>query len=177
MELCCNSPLHQCCVGQAGSSASGQEKAPGGATALLPLPIPCSGEVRVLCCSSQIHPVSLGPSPSPGFVHSRVAVPVSPDVLGGHSQGEVEHAMLMSGAPRGASCALPPRSAPLPCSEGEGGHMDTSCGPASAPHPTPQKGEVSLRRKSAPCLSFDCSSHIFCAVGSQSPLSLRWLPG
>lgn len=181
MELCCNSLLHQRCVGQAGSGASGQEKAPGGATGLasclLPLPAPCSGEVRVLCCSSQIHTVSMGPSPSPGFVHPQwVAVPISPDMLG-CSQGEVERAMLMSGAPRGASCALPPRSAPLPCCGGEGGHMDTSCGPASAPHPTPQKGEVSLRRKSAPCLSFGCSSHIFSAAGGPSPRSLCWLLG
>lgn len=69
MELCCNSLLHQQCVGQAGSGASGQEKAPGGVTGLasclLPLPAPCSGEVRVLCCSLQIHAVSLGLSPSP----------------------------------------------------------------------------------------------------------------
>lgn len=174
MELCCNSPLHQWCVGQAGSSASGQEKAPGGVTGLasclLPLAASCRGEVRVLCCASQIHPVSLGPSPSPGFVHSQwVAVPISPDMLGGCSHGEVERAMLVSGAPRGASCALPPRSAPLPRSEGEGGHPDTSYGPASAPHSTPQKGEVSLRRKSAPCLSFGCSSHVFSAAGSPSP--------
>lgn len=149
MELCCNSSLHQRCVGQAGSGASGQEKALGGVTdlasCLLPLPAPCSGEVRVFCCSSQIHPDSLGPSLSPGFVHSQwVAVPISPDVLGGCSQGEVEHGVLMSGAPRDASCALPPRSAPLPCCEGEGGHMDTSCGPASAPHPhTPKRGSLS----------------------------------
>lgn len=174
MELCCNSPLHQRCVGQAGSGASGQEKAPGGAatvaSCLLPLPVPCRDEVRVLCCSSQIHPVSLGSSSSPGSVHSRwVAVPISPDMLGGCSQGGVECAVLMSGTPRGSSCALPPRYAPLPCCEGEGRHMDTSYGPASAPHPTPQKGEVSLRRKSAPCLSFDCSSHIFSAAGSPSP--------
>lgn len=149
MELCFNSPLHQRCVGQAGSSASGQEKAPGGVTGLasclLPLLAPCIGEARVFCCSSQIYPDSLGLSASPGFVHSqRVAVPISPDMLGGCSQGEVEHAVLMSGAPRDASCSLPPRSAPLPSCEGEGRHMDTSYGPASAPHPhTPKRGSLS----------------------------------
>lgn len=61
------------------------------------------------------------------------------------------------------------RSAPLPLCEGEGGQTDTSCGPASAPHPTHQKGEVAERRKSAPCSCFGCSSHIFSAAGSPSP--------
>lgn len=165
MELCCNSPLHQGVLGKQVAVPQGKRKPQVG---------------RLLCCLCQPCAVvrsgsCVAPHKSPQFLWAGCCV--SPDVLGGCSQGEVEHAGLMSGAPRGASCALPPRSAPLPCSEGEGGHMDASCGPASAPHPTPQKGEVSVRRKSAPCLSFDCSSHIFCAAGSPSPLSLCWLPG
>ncbi|XP_074913168.1 docking protein 3 [Buteo buteo] len=52
--------------------------------------------------------------------------------------------------------------------------MDTSCSPASAPHPTHQKGEVAERRKSAPCSCFSCSRHIFAAAGNPSPQSLRW---
>lgn len=148
MELCCNSLLHQRCVGQAGRGASGQERAPGGATGLasclLPLPAPCSGEVRVLCCSSQIHTVSMGPSPSPGFVHPQwVAVPISPDMLG-CSQGEVERAMLMSGAPRGASLCSAPAFCPAALLWGGGrahGHLLWPC--LCPPSHTPKRGSLS----------------------------------
>lgn len=80
-------------------------------------------------------------------------------------------------SPRCFLCPACARSAPLPLCKREGGWTDTSCDPASAPHPTHQKGEVAERRKSAPCSCFGCSSHIFSTAGSLSPRSLCWLPG
>lgn len=174
MELCCSSPLHQRCVGQAGSSASGQEKAPGGmtdlASCLLPLPAPSSGEVRVFCCSSQIHPDSLGPSPSPGFVHSQWWLFPSPQTCW-EDAARVRWSMV-------CSCQALPEMLPVlfprvlphcPAVRGRAGTWTPPMAQPLSPIPTPQKGEVSLKRKSAPCLSFYCSSHIFSAAGSTSP--------
>lgn len=183
MELCCNSPLRQRHVGQAGSGAQGEEEAPGGATGLWPAACcPCQPPAAVwpgsYIAPLQSPSIPPGPSPLPGFVHPQlVAVPVSP-----------KHALMQPGqgraccthvrrSPRCFLCSACVRSAPLPFCEGEGGRTGTSCGPASAPHPTHQKGEVAERRKSAPCSCFGCSSHIFSAAGSLSPQSLRWLLG
>lgn len=121
--------------------------------------------------------ISVAPSLLPGFVPRLVAVPVSPKyTLMQPGRGAVCCAPVGQ-FPRCFLCSACVRSAPLPLCKGEGERTDTSCHPASAPHPTHRKGEVAERRKSAPCSCCGCSSHIFSAAGSPSPRSLRWLPG
>lgn len=183
VELCCNSPLCQQSVGQAGSDARGEEEASGArgwfvASCPLPLPALCSGVAGVLHHSLPEPLDSCGTIPLTWFCASSAGgYPVSP-----------KHALMQPG--RGAVCCAPVgqsprcflcsacmRSAPLPLCKGEGERTDTSCRPASAPHPTHRKGEVAERRKSAPCSCCGCSSHIFSAAGSPSPRSLCWLPG